>query len=141
MPATKMFLPVFILLAVACTVAAASPALAEAVYIVSPPVEAGRAALMYKSVMYSNDILKKPACDAPMAPRIFVTPVRMLGGTDGIENPLIPIAGVSAYAVDNGDGTWTVKGQVKTVGDATIEDRRGVAVIVETYCCINDLCD
>ncbi len=141
MSANKMFRPILFLLVFACTFTTASRVLAEAVYIVSPPAGSGRAALMYKSIMYCNDIIKKPACDAPMTPRIFVTPVRMLGGTDGIESPLVPIAGVSAYAVDNGDGTWTVKGQVKTAGDATIEDRKGVAMIVETYCCANDLCD
>jgi len=110
---------------------------AEAVYIIPPSADSG-ALLMYKSVHYSNETLAKPSCDPSMAPKIFVTPVRMLGGT---RSPITPIAGVSTYAVDNGDGTWTVKGQVKTSGDSTIEDPQGIAMIVETYCCTNDLCN
>lgn len=131
-----LFLPVIVYIVMTGRLACA-----EAVYIVSPPQDSSRAALMYKSVRYSNEIIPKPTCDPPMIPKIFVTPVRMLGGIDGIKNPLVPIAGVSTYAVDTGDGTWTVRGQVKTAGDATIEDPRGVAMIVETYCCMNELCD
>lgn len=111
--------------------------LGEAVYVVLP-TGSGSAVLMYKSIRYNNDIIQKPSCETPAKAKIFVAPVRMLGGR---ASPLTPIAGISTFAVDNGDGTWTVKGQVKTAGDATVEDPQGISMIVETYCCTNDLCN
>jgi|GEM_PF-1722101 len=112
-------------------------AYAEAVYII-PPVPEGGAVLKYKSVHLSGTVLDKPSCDAGMTARIFVTPVRMLGGSS---TTIVPIAGVSAFATDNGNGKWTVRGQVKTADNGLLEDGNAIVLVVEAYCCVNDLCN
>jgi len=105
---------------------------AEAVYIIPPAADNG-AVLMYKSVHHSGEKITKPSCDPSMTPKIFVTPVRMLGRVSG--DTIAPIAGISAYATDNNDGSWIVKGEVKIVGSNIIEAREAIAMIVELYCC------
>ncbi len=111
--------------------------LAEAVYIIPPAPESG-AVLKYKSVHHSGTVLDKPSCDTGMTARIFVTPVRMLGGSS---TTIVPVAGVSAFATDNGNGKWTVRGQVKTADNDLMEDGNAIVLIVEVYCCVNELCN
>lgn len=111
---------------------------AEAVYIIPPTADNG-AVLMYKSVHHSGEKITKPSCDPSMTPKIFVTPVRMLGRVSG--NTIAPIAGISAYATDNNDGSWVIKGEVRIVGSDIIETREAIAMIVELYCCVKDSCD
>ncbi|MDD3845063.1 MAG: hypothetical protein PHC90_01740 [Syntrophorhabdaceae bacterium] len=113
-------------------------ACAEAVYIVPPLSESGGAVLQYKGVHYSGTVLQKPSCDPGMTAKIFVTPVRMLGGTS---TTIVPIAGVSTYATDNGNETWTVRGQVKTADNGYTESSSAIALIAEVYCCVNELCN
>lgn len=117
--------------------AAAQDASAEAVYII-PPAGDGGIVLMYKGIHYSGNVIAKPACYPSMYQRIFVTPVRMLGGYG---DPLNPIAGISTYAIDNGNGSWTIRGQVKTAGSLTIEAADAVAMTVELYCCVDTDCN
>ncbi|MBP7528350.1 MAG: hypothetical protein KA801_10510 [Syntrophorhabdaceae bacterium] len=117
--------------------AAAQNVRAEAVYII-PPAGDGSIILMYKGIHYSGNVITKPACYPSMHQRIFVTPVRMLGGYG---DPLNPIAGVSTFAIDNGNGSWTIRGQVKTAGSLTIEAADAIAMIVELYCCVDINCN
>jgi len=112
-------------------------ACAEAVYIVPPVPESG-AVLKHKSVHYSGTVLQKPSCDPGMTAKIFVTPARILGGTS---TTIVPIAGVSTFATDNANGTWTVRGQVKTSDNGYTEYSGAIALIVEIYCCVNELCN
>jgi len=119
------------------TTAAAQNAGAEAVYIIPPTGDNG-VVLMYKGIHYSGNVITKPACYPSMYQRIFVTPVRMLGGYG---DPLNPIAGISTYAIDNGNGSWTIRGQVKTAGSLTIEAADAIAMIVELYCCVDTNCN
>ncbi len=112
-------------------------ACAEAVYIIPPAPESG-AVLKYKSVHYSGASLDKPSCDPGMTAKIFVTPVRMLGGPS---TTIVPIAGVSTFATDNGNGKWTVRGQVKTADNGLLEDSSAIVLVVEVYCCVNELCN
>ncbi|OPY03751.1 MAG: hypothetical protein A4E60_00048 [Syntrophorhabdus sp. PtaB.Bin047] len=111
-------------------------ACAEAVYII-PPAPESSAVLKYKSVHYSGTILDKPSCDPGMTAKIFVTPVRMLGGSS---TTIVPIAGVSTFATDNGNGKWTVRGQVKTADNGLLEDSSAIVLVVEVYCCFNEFC-
>ncbi len=112
-------------------------ACAEAVYIIPPAPESG-AVLKYKSVHLSGTVLDKPSCDPGMTAKIFVTPVRMLGGSS---TTIVPIAGVSTFATDNGNGKWTVRGQVKTADNGLLEDGGAIVLVVEVYCCVNELCN
>ncbi len=128
---------VLLLLGLFSLAATGQRAYAEAVYIIPPAPESG-AVLKYKSVHYSGTVLQKPSCDPGMTAKIFVTPVRMLGGAS---TAIVPIAGVSTFATDNGDGKWTVRGQVKTSDNGYTEYSGAIALIVEIYCCVNELCN
>lgn len=130
--------PMILFLGIAGSAATGQYAGAEAVYIIPPAADNG-AVLMYKSVHHNGARIMKPSCGPSMTPRIFVTPVRMLGRIS--DNTITPIAGVSAYAVDNNDGSWTVKGEVRTVASAVIEGQETISMVVELYCCVKDSCD
>ncbi|NLT22158.1 MAG: hypothetical protein GXX82_03840 [Syntrophorhabdus sp.] len=133
----RRFLPSLLFsLCLFCLVTTGQKACAEAVYIIPPAPESG-AVLKYKSVHLSGTVLDKPSCDPGMTAKIFVTPVRMLGGSS---TTIVPIAGVSAFATDNGNGKWTVRGQVKTADNGLLEDGGAIVLVVEVYCCVNELC-
>lgn len=133
----KLFLTLLFSLCLFCLAATVQETCAEAVYIIPPVPESG-AILKYKSVHVSGTILDKPLCDPGMTAKIFVTPARMLGGSS---TTIVPIAGVSAFATDNGNGKWTVRGQVKTADNVLLEDGSAIVLVVEVYCCVNELCN
>jgi len=109
----------------------------EAVYIVPPTSSAGGTAeLKYQSVCGPGTVVTKPTCSTG-DPYIFVFPVYMKGG---ITTSIYAMTGVTTFATDNGNGTWTVRAQVKDARDALWEDPLAIQTIVQVWCCANADC-
>lgn len=108
----------------------------EAVYIVPPTSAGGTAELKYQSICGPGTIVAKPTCSTGN-PYIFVFPVYMKGG---ITTNIYAMTGVSTFATDNGNGTWTIRAQVKDARDALWEDPLAIQTIVQVWCCANADC-
>lgn len=89
------------------------------------------AAIKYTNIVPSGTVITKPTCTAGYDARIFVAPVRFIGGTS---TTLVDISGVSTYAVSNG-ATWTVTGQIKDSSATTYTAAETLQLLVFTRCC------
>lgn len=108
----------------------------EAVYIIPPAAATSTAQLRSQTVRSPGDIVAKPVCTSGTA-YIFVYPVYMVGG---ITSNIYAITGISTFAVDNGNGTWTVRAQVKDARNSLWENPLAIKTITQIWCCANADC-
>lgn len=85
--------------------------------------------IKYMSIDNPGTIVTKPTCPTGKTAYIYVTPADFRGGTSGYA-----IIGATAKAVDNGNGTWTVQGEVKDINNTWFTDGTSIKLSVVALC-------
>lgn len=107
-------------------------ATAESVYIVEPNPKIPQ----FKAIVPPDTVIPKPTCPSGWVGSIFVTPavVSAYGASTGWNLNVISV--FKTWAVDNGNGTWTAKIQVKdNKGNVFTGSGEYQRLLVETMCC------
>lgn len=83
----------------------------------------------YMSIVDPGTVVSKPTCAAGKTAYIYVAPTNFKGGTTGKA-----IIGATTKATDNGDGTWTVTGEVKDVDNTSFSDIDSLKLLTTVLC-------
>jgi hypothetical protein len=105
---------------------------AESVFILQPNINE----IKYKAIVDVNTIVTKPTCPSGWVASVFVTPAVFSAYSAATGWQLNVIAVVKSWAQDNGNGTWTIKLQLKDHQGNVFNAAGGhQRLLVETMCC------
>lgn len=109
---------------------------AEAIYIIpSTSSSPSNNHMKHQFITWHGAVYSKPTCPAEAShPQIYVYPVHMLGY--GLNGYLYGIAGINAYATDNGS-SWEIKAEMRTLDGGYYADSTRVRVLAQIWCCKN----
>lgn len=85
--------------------------------------------IKYISMNNNGDIVTQPTCYSGATPYIDVLPANFVTGASGQ-----PMTGFTSWATDNGNGTWTVYGQVRGSDNVLYSDSSSIKLQVIVVC-------